>query len=65
MYEFDIQNMTCGHCASTVEKAIKAIDPNASAIIDLKAGTAKVQTSVDPATITAAIEEAGYPNSLR
>ncbi|MGO6929959.1 heavy-metal-associated domain-containing protein, partial [Rhizobium ruizarguesonis] len=23
MYEFEIQNMTCGHCASTVEKAIK------------------------------------------
>ncbi|WP_375337215.1 heavy-metal-associated domain-containing protein, partial [Rhizobium bangladeshense] len=27
MYEFEIQNMTCGHCASTVEKAIKTADP--------------------------------------
>lgn len=27
MYEFDIPNMTCGHCKGTVEKAIKAADP--------------------------------------
>ena len=24
MYEFNIQNMTCGHCKGTVEKAIRA-----------------------------------------
>jgi copper chaperone len=65
MYEFDIQNMTCGHCASTVEKAIKAADPEASASIDLIARTAKVETKNDPAAINAAIEEAGYPSSFK
>ncbi|WP_431323560.1 heavy-metal-associated domain-containing protein [Rhizobium sp. YTU87027] len=65
MYEFEIQNMTCGHCASTVEKAIKAADPAATASIDLTAKRAKVETKVDPATIKAAIENAGYPSSFK
>ncbi|MDK4725444.1 heavy-metal-associated domain-containing protein [Rhizobium phaseoli] len=65
MYEFEIQNMTCGHCASTVEKAIKTADPEASASIDLGARIAKVQTKNDPAAIKAAIEKAGYPSSFR
>ncbi|MBY3530811.1 heavy-metal-associated domain-containing protein [Rhizobium laguerreae] len=65
MYEFDIQNMTCGHCASTVEKAIRAADPEASAIIDLTARTARVQSRLEPAAINAAIEKAGYPSSLK
>lgn len=65
MYKFDIQNMTCGHCASTVEEAIKAADPDASATIDLGAKTAKVETRIDPATINAAIENAGYPSSFK
>ncbi|MBB3352653.1 copper chaperone [Rhizobium sp. BK049] len=65
MYEFEIQNMTCGHCASTVEKAIKAADPEASATVDLAARTAKVETQIDPAAINAAIENAGYPTIFR
>ncbi|CCM76877.1 heavy-metal-associated domain-containing protein [Rhizobium mesoamericanum] len=65
MYEFSIQNMTCGHCAGTVEKAIKATDPTALAKVDLPTRTAKVETTVDPATIAAAIENAGYPNSFK
>jgi copper chaperone len=65
MYEFDIQNMTCGHCASTVGKAIKAADPEASATIDLTARTARVETKNDPAAINTAIEKAGYPSRFK
>jgi copper chaperone len=57
--------MTCGHCASTVEKAIKAADPEASASIDLGGKTARVETKLDPAAINAAIENAGYPSSFK
>ncbi|APO74500.1 heavy metal-associated domain-containing protein [Rhizobium etli 8C-3] len=64
MYEFEIQNMTCGHCASTVEKAIKTADPEASTVIDLASKTAKVATRLDPSAINAAIETAGYPSSF-
>ncbi|CAN7629399.1 heavy-metal-associated domain-containing protein [Pararhizobium sp. LjRoot255] len=57
--------MTCGHCVSTVEKAIKAADPEASATIDLSARTARVQSKLEPAAISAAIEKAGYPSSFK
>jgi copper chaperone len=61
MYEFDIPNMTCGHCKGSVEKAIKSADPSASATIDLTSRKAKVQTALDPTVISKAIEQAGYP----
>lgn len=63
MYEFNIQNMTCGHCKGTVEKAIKAADPAAVATVDLASKTASVETALDPAVIGQAIEKAGYPVS--
>lgn len=62
-HEFDVQNMTCGHCRGTVEKAIKAADPDAVATVDLATKKATVQTSLDPAVIGDAIKNAGYPVS--
>ena len=29
MHEFKVQDMTCGHCAGTIEKAVKSADPAA------------------------------------
>ncbi|BCH62781.1 hypothetical protein RvVAR0630_pl09230 (plasmid) [Agrobacterium vitis] len=63
MYEFEIQNMTCGHCKGTVEKAIKAADPAAVATVDLAARRATVETALDPSVIGQAIQDAGYPVS--
>lgn len=64
MMKFEIPDMTCGHCVSTVEKAIKAADPNASASIDLASKTVSVETTLAPEVIGASISEAGYSPSL-
>ena len=63
MYEFKIQNMNCGHCKGTVEKAIKAADPAAVASVNLASKSAIVETTLDPAVIGKAIQDAGYPVS--
>lgn len=63
MYEFDIPNMTCGHCKGIVEKAIKTADPASVAAVDLVSKKATVETTLDPAVIGQAIEVAGYPVS--
>ena len=63
MYEFNIQNMTCGHCRATVERAIKAADPAAVATVDLAFKSATVETTLNPAIIGKAIQDAGYPVS--
>lgn len=65
MYEFDIPDMSCGHCVATVTKAIKAADPEATADIDLGNRKAKVSSAVDPKSIGAAMEDAGYPSTFR
>ena len=60
MYNLTVNDMTCGHCASTVEKAIKAVDSGAQVRIDLP--TRKVEiTSTKPVDgFVTAIGEAGY-----
>jgi copper chaperone len=35
MYQFNVPDMTCGHCASAITKAVKAEDPNAEVEISL------------------------------
>ena len=65
MYEYDIPDMSCGHCVTTIEKAIKAADPQANAAVDLMKRRAVVTSAVDPKSIAAAIDEAGYPATFR
>jgi copper chaperone len=65
MYEYDIPDMSCGHCVTTIEKAIKAADPETSANVDLMKRRAVVTSAVDPQAIAAAIDEAGYPSTFR
>jgi len=65
MYEFDIPDMSCGHCVGSVTKAIKSVDPDAIADVDLINRKAKVETRADPHAIGAAIEDAGYPTTYK
>lgn len=64
MIKFDVPDMTCGHCVGSVDKAIKAVDPDAIAKIDLGTRTVTIETSVAPEVISASITDAGYTPSL-
>ncbi|MCV3765106.1 heavy-metal-associated domain-containing protein [Rhizobium sp. TRM95796] len=65
MYDFDIPDMSCGHCVGTVTQAIISVDPTAVANVDLSKRRATVETKADPGTIVAALDEAGYPATYR
>uniref|UniRef100_UPI0010F5F45A heavy-metal-associated domain-containing protein n=1 Tax=Mesorhizobium comanense TaxID=2502215 RepID=UPI0010F5F45A len=54
--------MSCGHCASTIEKAVKSVDPAARVAIDLGSSTVAVETKADEAAIRDVIRSAGYDN---
>ena len=61
MIAFEVNDMTCGHCVSSITKALKAVDREATVQIDLAAH----RVSVEPAragadALEAAIREAGY-----
>lgn len=61
MIEFDVQDMSCGHCVSAVTKALKTVDPQAKVEVDLPAHKVRVESSEDRQTLAEALEEAGYP----
>lgn len=61
MIAFEINDMTCGHCASTITKALKSADTNAKVTIDLAKHLVMVEpTEADAQTLRDAIAEAGY-----
>jgi len=57
-----IEGMSCGHCKMHVEKALIAVPGVTAAVVDLKAGNARVTLSAPVAdeTLTQAVEDAGY-----
>lgn len=55
MITFEVNDMTCGHCVSTITKALKATDKDAKVAIDL----ASHRVQVEPASAEA-IKDAGY-----
>jgi Cu+-exporting ATPase len=60
--ELAITGMTCMSCVRHVEHALKQVPSVASVSVDLAARRAHVETlgAVDPASLMAAVEEAGY-----
>jgi copper ion binding protein len=57
-----IEGMTCGHCASHVEEALKEISGIKTANVDLKGKVAVIELTqtVEDERIKEAVEEAGY-----
>jgi copper chaperone len=60
MIELNVKGMTCGGCASSVEKAIKRVDADAAVRVDLATGKVSVDTKADARALGQAIEAAGY-----
>lgn len=63
MTEFQINDMTCGHCASTITKAVHSLDQAAKVEIDLAAKRVRVESPVGPLKLAAAIRGAGFTPS--
>lgn len=60
MLKLKVPDMSCGHCASTIEKAVKSVDPAARVTVDLGSSTVAVDTRADETTVCDAIKSAGY-----
>jgi len=61
MLVLHIPDMTCGHCAATVTKAVQSVAAGAQVAVDLPAHTARVTGAADAAAILRALADAGYP----
>jgi copper chaperone len=61
MIAFEVNDMTCGHCVSTITKALKATDKDAKIQVDLATHRVQVEpVSADPDELAEAIRDAGY-----
>jgi len=60
MIEFQVEGMSCQHCAAAVTKAIQAHDATASVQVDLAQGRVAVESVQNANVLRAAIDEAGY-----
>ncbi len=60
MIEFQVNDMTCGHCAGVITQAVAAVDAAAKVDIDIPAHRVRIDGSEKQQAISAAITEAGY-----
>jgi copper chaperone len=61
MVTFEVNDMTCGHCAGAIIKAVAFIDPGARVQVDLAAHLVQIEpTASTPAVLVDAIKTAGY-----
>ncbi|MGK7864948.1 heavy-metal-associated domain-containing protein [Falsiroseomonas sp. E2-1-a4] len=65
MQDFDIPDMSCGHCVRTITQAVQALDPTAEVKADLATRRLRVASTTDATSLSAAITAAGYANTTR
>jgi copper chaperone len=62
--KFTVPEISCGHCAGAVTKAIKALDPQAEVKVDVAGKTVAVETAMPDSAVAAALAKAGYPATV-
>ena len=60
MVTFQVNDMTCGHCASAIAKAVAAVDKSAHVEVDIPGKRVRVSGAASVMDLTDAIRDAGY-----
>ena len=60
MTELNIKGMTCNHCKSAVENALKSVDGVNNVEVDLENGVARVDGAAVASDMIQAVEAEGY-----
>lgn len=62
MLKLKVPDMSCGHCVSAIEKAVRSVDPTARVAVDLGSSTVLVETKADETAVRDIIRFVGYDN---
>jgi copper chaperone len=57
---YSVPDISCGHCKSSIESEVGALDDVAAVLVDIEARTVTVDGEASDEAIHAAIGEAGY-----
>ena len=58
--KLSVPGMDCGHCKAAIERALTALDPQATVSVDLPARTVEVESGASQQMILAALKAVGY-----
>ena len=58
--EFQVNDMSCGHCVRSITQAVQALDQAAHVEVDLERKRVTVQTTATSAAVSHALFDAGY-----
>ncbi|GAB4522836.1 MAG: heavy-metal-associated domain-containing protein [Roseibium sp.] len=58
--KFNVPDMSCGHCAASIEKAVKTVDASANVACNLQDRLVDIDTSAGQEAISNALRKAGY-----
>lgn len=57
---FDVEGMSCNHCAKAVTQAVQQLDPQAQVQVDLAGKKVEVESTQARKAIAQAIADEGY-----
>ena len=60
MVTFQVNDMTCGHCASAISRAVASVDKSARLDIRIQEKLVRVESQAPAAELAQAIQDAGY-----
>lgn len=60
MIQFNIPQMSCGHCVRAVTEAVKEVDPDARVNVDLGTKQVSIESAAERPKLVDALKEAGY-----
>ncbi|MGF6923153.1 heavy-metal-associated domain-containing protein [Paraburkholderia sp. 40] len=63
--ELEVKDMTCGHCAGVITKAVKDVDAQAKVDIDVATRTVRIESAHGADDFLLVIQEAGYSPAVR
>ena len=61
MYEFKVENMSCGHCVRAITEAVRSVDGQAVVEVDLATKRVRVESAAAQLAFRDALSQAGYP----
>ena len=64
MIEFEVGDMSCGHCVASITRATKEVDASARCDVDLAAKRVRIESTHPATEFSAAIAEAGFTPRL-
>lgn len=57
---FEVEGMSCNHCAKAVTQAVKQLDPQAQVQVDLTGKKVEIESSQSRQALAQAIADEGY-----